>query len=214
MPDAVMVLVPSGPEWSARFGMCLSTMLYYEGLRRTIPIAFKNRRSSILPNLRQELLDAALSHENATHALFIDSDMVFPKTTCKRLLAAHADVIGCCCSTKGIPSYATAWIAPDQVLDIRKATRRVQRVWRVGCGIMLIKLDAIRELPRPHFGMRWRAEAGSFQGEDWGFCERLEEAGVPIHVETELSLEIGHMGQFCYGVEDLAPDLDAKSEDK
>lgn len=70
---------------------------------------------------------------------------------------------------------------------------------------MLINLNVFPLLKKPWFPIIWKEATkttpASFQGEDWGFCERLEAAHIPIFVDQELSWEIEHLGVYSYGHE-------------
>ena len=74
----------------------------------------------------------------------------------------------------------------------------MQKVWRVGTGVMLIKLSVFDKLEQPWFPVEWNPALNDYTGEDWAFCAALERAGIPIHIDAGLSREIGHVGDFRY----------------
>ena len=74
----------------------------------------------------------------------------------------------------------------------------IERVWRVGTGIMLIDLAILKNMPLPWFEIRYDAEHGMHITEDWDFCARVERAGHEIYVDHGLSQQIGHIGEFNY----------------
>ena len=59
---------------------------------------------------------------------------------------------------------------------------------------MLIDLAVFEHLPKPWFNITWREDDQQFEGEDWFFCKRLQDAGIPIYYDNGLSEEIGHWG--------------------
>lgn len=66
---------------------------------------------------------------------------------------------------------------------------------------MLIDLSIFKDItpwPQPLFSQRWIEEIQDYSGEDWGFCEWLEEHGIPIFIDHELSNQVGHIGEFEY----------------
>ena len=87
----VLVAVPSQSTWEADFGMSLVALVAssvnppanYDELS----LGVDNTKGSILPQIRERLVLKALEME-ATHILFLDSDMVFPNWTLHRLLEA------------------------------------------------------------------------------------------------------------------------------
>jgi hypothetical protein len=159
-------------------------------------------RGSVLSNQRQDLLNMAMKTE-CSHLLFLDADMTFPKDLVHRLVAHGKDVVACNCPTKAFPSYPTAKLKsrPGDVAgrDLYSNGRSgLQKVWRIGTGVMLIDLRIFRDnkkLRRPAwFDITWVPQLGKYMGEDWSFCRRLEHAGVDIWIDHDLSLEIGHVG--------------------
>lgn len=160
-----------------------------------------NKRTSILPKSRQELLQDAMDL-GCTHALFLDTDQTFPSTL-PAMLARHGKrVIGCNVATKSKPAWPTArnknpqWAGGDVVYSNNKDG--LEAVWRLGTGVMLLHLETISKLPKPWFSAVWNAEMNDFTGEDWFFCEQLEAAGIPIWVDHGASRMIGHIGSYTY----------------
>lgn len=203
---SVLIGIPSNGDWKADFGMSLAGLIAYSATplhdgRRIGQLRLWNAKGSILPRGRSTLVKQALEM-NASHILFLDSDMVFPVQTLHRLLRWDRAVIGCNCPTKMLPSTPTArmknesfageplYSSPDDV-DIK-------RVWRVGTGVMLIQTRVFRTIPQPWFPIEWVEELQDYRGEDWAFCEKLDAAGIPIYVDLGLSRVIGHVGDLRY----------------
>lgn len=177
-------------------------MLFAWSAHRGVPLAIKNRRGSLITNLREEIARFAVE-ENYEFVLFLDSDMTFPHDTLLRLLAYNAPVVGCACVTRAVPAMPTAYLAPNKPLDIRGQLPRLMRVWRLGTGVMLIKTDVLRKIEEPRFEQFWMPDRRVWQGEDWGFCDKLEAVGVPIMVDVPLSRMIGHVGSYVFDLSDV-----------
>jgi len=160
-----------------------------------------NIKSSILPQGRQSIVDAAIEGD-ATHLLFIDSDMTFPPYLARVLLAHEKDVVGVNCPTRGFPCNPTARDAKQAPVYSERKTG-LEKVWRLGTGILLISVAALRALPRPCFTPYWSEEKDAYVGEDWAFAEHLEEAGFPIWIDHDLSASIGHIGNYTFTQEDI-----------
>ncbi len=204
----VLIAIPSHMFWMAEFGMSLTMLMSFVSEHRLAPdarsqrIYVSNLRGSILPSLRQKLVDYA-KKASCTHILFIDSDMVFPKDLMHRLIGHRQQVVACNCPTKAVPSAPTARLntskehpGGDPVYSLGRMG--LQQVDRVGTGIMLIDMRVFEKLSHPYFSTRWAEEAGDFVGEDWSLCENLNAAGVPIFIDHALSEQIGHVGDFRY----------------
>jgi hypothetical protein len=157
----------------------------------------------LLPELRQGIAEQALE-KGCNYLLFIDSDQTFPPFTLRRLLSHRKPVVACNVPIKRFPSNPTARAYEEgnlkgKVVFSTKKSPMLERIWRIGTGIMLIETKVFTLIEKPWFPITWRGDwDGHFQGEDWGFCTKLQEAGIPIYLDHYLSLEIGHVGKLKY----------------
>ena len=205
----LFIAVPSQHIWEATFGMSLVFMTNslaahpVEGYK-DIEYQVFNKRGSLLANMRQTLLERALK-EDFTHLLFLDSDQTFPPDLVHRLLAHDKQVVACNIATKKLPPDPTA---RQQSLTDRAGQlvyshnqAGLEKVWRVGTGIMLLRLNLFKRpgMQPPWFDQRWNEGLNSYVGEDWGFCEKLQKAGVSIYVDHDVSKEVKHVGPLDYG---------------
>lgn len=167
----------------------------------TQQIRIFHKKGSILPQLRQQLVEDALK-QGASHMLFVDSDQVFPAETLRALYEHHLPVVAANIPTKMFPANPTARKMVNGKLESVYSTERatgLERVDRVGTGIMLLDMRVFARLgPKPWFNLKWKEETGDFMGEDWYFCELLEKAGYNIYIDHDLSREIGHIGSLTY----------------
>ncbi len=204
------ICIPSNGEWKADFGFCLaqlcvycSSALFFEGESREV--LFIDKRTSNLPRSRQECLEDALM-QDCTHALFIDTDQTFPMDTAHRLLRWRKPVVACNIPLKVMPSYPTARARGGShnpfgtPIYSHGPSNKVglEKVWRVGSGVMLIDLSIMPKIDKPWFEIRWSDKNSQFVGEDWFFVKRVEDAGFDVYVDHELSRFIGHVGSFQY----------------
>lgn len=193
-------------EWKAAFGFSLAQMCVYmaaalfeEG--QTREVMFIEKTTSNLPRSRQEALEDALMND-CTHALFIDVDQTFPMDTAHRLLRHKKAIVGCNIPLKNMPSFPTARQRGATPFGVPVYSHRnlpvLEKVWRVGCGVMLIDLSILETMPKPWFEIRYSDKVGSFVGEDWFFCGQAEKAGHDIYVDHELSRFVTHIGDFPF----------------
>ncbi len=201
--------IPSLGDWKADFGFSLSQLcvycsaaLFFDGGTREV--LFIDKRTSNLPRSRQECLEDALM-QDCTHALFIDTDQVFPMDTAHRLIRWEKPVVACNIPLKTIPSYPTARSRGGDhhpfgipIYSNGSDVVGLEKVWRVGTGIMMIDLSVVKDMPKPWFEIHYSQKHAQFIGEDWYFCDKLEKAGVDINIDHELSRAIGHVGPFQY----------------
>lgn len=188
-------------EWKAQTALCMGFMLSslsqrHPEFRHTWSL--QNVRGSILPQLRQNLVDHALESK-ATHLLMIDSDMTFPQNLAFEWLKADRPVIAANCPTKTMPCWPTArQFGPGagSVIYSEGAADRFERVWRVGTGIVMLRRDVLEKLPRPAFTPYWSEALDSYVFEDWVMMEHIEKLGFDIVVDHEMSQEVGHIGDY------------------
>ena len=204
----IAVVVPSGPTWVADFATSLISMIGYftntpvKGYR-TESIRVLNIKGSVLPTSRLNGLKAAKAID-ASHLLFVDSDHTFPPDMLHQLLHWHKDVVAVNCVTKSLPATTTARTfnpkntQGDIIYSDPEKKGLLDRVWRVGTGVMLLSKKAYMQIPHDSFAMTYKPDADTYQGEDWTMCEALDNAGVPIYVDHGLSRQVGHVGNFNF----------------
>lgn len=196
--------IPSGQFWHAQFAVdliSLVTSATQKGLPgyKGIEIRVLNVRSSILSRNRLDLVQTARKL-GLTHVLFLDTDHTFPTNLVYMLARWGQDVVAANCVTKTIPAIPTAR-AKDadprgRIVYTDPGDVHLERVWRVGTGVMLVKLSVFDKIGDGVWDMKYLPEVGTYQGEDWSFCEALEKADIPIFVDHEASQLVGHVGEF------------------
>ena len=132
----------------------------------------------------------------ATHMLWLDTDMEFPADTAIRLAAHGKSVVACNCVMKTPDVRFTAWKHGGMVFSDKTAAG-LEVVEHVGMAVMLMRTDLVADMPAPWFRHQLN-EAGEDVGEDVVFCRKLRAAGHSIYIDHDLSKEIGHIGQYSY----------------
>lgn len=208
---SVFIGIPSTDTWKADFGMSLAGMVAsaarpLKGGGFIERIQLWNTKGSILSRSRHTLVMKA-KELGCTHILFVDSDMTFPNWTLHQLLSHNKAVVAANCVVKKLPSNTTARTetadgvgAPVLSLD----NVGLQQVWRVGTGVMLVKTSVFDDITQPWFPILWNEQLQDYTGEDWAFCNKLHEAGIPIYVDHQLSIHVGHVGSYTYDHSDVA----------
>lgn len=195
----ITVGIPTAGQIEAQTVACLMDM------RKTTDFEFYIAQSSLIMKNRRKICGFAMKL-NSTHVLMIDSDMTFPPDTLERLLAHDKPVIAANCVYKRDDvikwtAYHKVGKKDSKMIDSAKMSG-IQKVWRVGTGVMLINVEVLKELGLPWFLVAWNPMIGQEQGEDYFFCQRLEEKGIDLWVDHDLSKEIGHIGTKVFtGVE-------------
>jgi hypothetical protein len=158
---------------------------------------------SMLPKQRWEITKEAV-RVGADYLLFIDSDHKFPRKLLHALIEHGKDVVAVNCVTKNIPASTTARLKPTPqhpsgvpVFSDPEKTG-LEQVWRVGTGVMLLNCRVFQKIGTRVWDMFFNEAAGAYQGEDWTLCTKLEEAGIPIYVDHDLSREVTHIGHYHF----------------
>ena len=203
-PLNILICVPShgacttGFSYSLARAMAHFAALPYAGEKR-LDVTFV--KSSILPEGRTRLVARAFELE-ATHILWLDTDMKFPADTIARLLNHNLAVVGANYPTKEVQARPTAYVDDEDytgpVWTGEKASG-IQRVAHCGMGVLLTDMKVFDLLSPPFFAFEPQAPDFVKQvGEDVYFCRKLGEAGVPVHIDHDLSAQVAHIGEFEY----------------
>jgi hypothetical protein len=142
--------------------------------------------------------------QDCTHALFLDTDQTFPMDTAHRLMRWNKPVVACNIPLKVIPSFPTARARGATPFGVpifsnsKSNPQGLEKVWRVGSGIMMIDLSILVGIEKPWFEIRYSDKHSQFVGEDWYFVKKCEDAGVDVFIDHDLSRHVGHVGTFQY----------------
>jgi len=156
--------------------------------------------SSILPKLRQFLAERAIEKHEATHLLWIDADHAFPSDTAHRLLAHGRPYVGINATTRAAPIKPTALKGPGKPLETVRHSKGLERVWRMGFGIVLIETRVFQSMPKPWFLLEYFEKDGEpgYLGADVYFCEKAKQYGFQPMVDHDLTKETDHIGSMGF----------------
>jgi hypothetical protein len=158
--------------------------------------------STVLLTQRERL---ALEAQNigAEYMLWLDSDMTFPATTALRLLAHNENVVAANYIRRQLPAKGVAYKtigAWEEPLPFEIQDDLVP-VEGVGMGCMLVKTSILQEIEQPWFEFKWTPESNDHLGEDMMFCQKMAEQGYQVKIDTNLSMEMRHLGTWAFGPE-------------
>jgi hypothetical protein len=197
----VAVLVPAGDEVKTSFAFSFSSLLMWMVRNRPdVEILRFISRSTLLPQSRIDLTKHALNSD-CTHALWLDTDMMFPKDALSRLLAHQQPIVAANYVKRRMPIEPTAAYRRQKdnrmsAMFTNEESTGLQEAEFVGMGCMLTDLDVFRALPEPWFSLWWGTEDKSFAGEDVFFCYHARNMGLKVLVDHDLSKEVYHVGEF------------------
>jgi hypothetical protein len=187
----VAVCFASGDMVHADFALSLAGLCASAPPIRT-PII--NAKSSIVAEARNRCVELAREHA-ADFLLFLDSDMVFPRDTLRRLLTHDRDIVGA--------TYPKR-VAPHAALGAALVDGRVEEdgvlveMRHLPTGCLLIRMAVFDRLAGPGFRFATDPRTGATLGEDYDFCDRARAAGFAVWCDPKLSFDVGHIGQSVF----------------
>jgi len=186
----VVVGLPSTEMMKAKTAHAIGAMLLHSADK---VIDFLLIQSCDIASSRTWLAKQAVE-KNATHLLFIDSDMLFPSDVLDQLLAREKDIIGVEYNKRKFPLETVTAYDPA----VEKSETEPFKVGIAGTGIMLINTDVFKN---PNMDPNWfsfgrNAEGKNVIGEDGWFCFEARKAGYEIYVDP--FIKVLHLGEYGF----------------
>lgn len=161
---------------------------------------------SIITRARNSLVNQFMT-SNATEMLFIDADIRFKAEDVIRIMALGSD--------KDVLAGPYPRRAKDQMFfcdiwhnehgGVELTEEGLLRVKRIGTGFMFIRRHVIEAMQKPewkywvdvenahHYAVfDFKVTPEGYVGEDYLFCDRVNEAGFAVYIDT--SMNLGHYG--------------------
>lgn len=180
------IAVPALDNVSAYFANDLA--LLYGETRSVIPqVTLAMMVGTFVHQAREKLLHDVTELWGATHILWLDADMTFPRDAALRLLKHDRPVVAANYVTRRAPSRPVARRDGQRISSLDGVG--LEAVDHVGMGVFLMKTSVLEGLPRPRFWYSTETET-----EDVYFCNLLRKAGHDIWIDHALSREVGHIG--------------------
>jgi hypothetical protein len=173
-------------------------------------VAINHHSGSVLAEARQDCIKAAIEW-GADWLFCVDSDMRFPVNAIEGMMAHDLPVLAANCSKRKRPVGPTARRRNAGFNDERESdvvwpdpnVRGIEQVETVGFGVVLIKSEVFKRIEWPWFEQPWHEAAQRAIGEDIMFCIRCRDAGIPIHIDHDLSWAVRHIGAYEFGMNDV-----------
>jgi uncharacterized protein YacL (UPF0231 family) len=196
------VLVPCRDMLHSAFAKCLTEMVKLNTMSGLDTHVIMDASTVLLT--QRSRLAAEAQAVGAEYMLWLDSDMVFPATTAQRLIAHNEPVVAANYVRRQLPAKGVAY---EKIGDWQNplafaAQDHLVPIEGIGMGCMLVKTSILNEIPKPWFEFHWTEESNDHLGEDMDFCMKMSKAGYTIKVDTNLSMEMRHLGTWAFG-----PDL-------
>jgi len=200
MPDSLRRLAIGGPTRDtvpAAFAVDLAQLYAYTIARGPWPTVTVGFLTSTYIHVGRELFLEASLKQGATHVLWLDTDMSFPREAAVLLAAHEQTVVGCNYVVRQPSGLFTAQRDDGTRIPTTAATTGLEAVDAVGFGVLLMRVEHMRGLTRPWFRHGLNAQGGDI-GEDIMCCRRIRQGGHQVYIDHDLSKRIGHIGQHTY----------------
>jgi Anp1 len=192
----IAICVPTRDVVHVGFAKCLANL--------TASLAVDNidyellfNLGSVIPQQRNTLVDHALTI-NATHLLWLDSDMHFPHQTVQQFLEHNKDIVAATYSTRVKPQRSVAFLDQNN-LDLRLTNKTgLHKVFAVGMGCMLVTRRVFENIPKPWFQYIWNEDTKDLSGEDIYFCKQANDTGFEVWIDSDVSQRVAHYGTKAY----------------
>ncbi len=196
----VAVVSPVGDLCHTGYAMSLAMMLketLAEAPENLEALQLASYGSTILPFSRQVLAASSLEW-GATHLLWIDSDMEFPRDMLLRCLRYTHPIVGINAMSRRMPWRNTAQHEDQKEVQTTLDSSGLEKVARMGFGVVWTAAEVFRVIELPWFDFEWVPESTVFRGEDYCFSEKAKAAGFDLYVDHDLSKQVRHLGTFGY----------------
>ena len=197
-----MIAMPSYGQVAVECARSLAMMMHYIGHLKPDGlewVGIQNQSSSNLPELRHMLVVNAIRDHQATHILWVDSDMGFPRDSFHRLLAHGLEVVGCNYPRRHGRHFSSASDLAGN--PVKPGATGLEQVSTIGFGLILTRSSVFEDdYELPLFGHH---DEHGYCTEDVMFCRKAIAAGHEIWVDHDLSREIRHIGSVSLGHEHM-----------
>ena len=135
-------------------------------------------------------------NNGSDYLLMIDDDMIFDPTILDDLIKNDKDICGVAyhprCELDRMKAIdETHWVNLEQNTDPKY--KDTFECHATGTGIILIKTDVFKKIPRPWFMFEYHDTGQVKLGEDWYFCELAAKHGIKTFADPKP--RVGHLGE-------------------
>ena len=187
----IAISIPVHSVWTAGFGIDLVRLLLSRQPRHP-EICVLQVRGAAHCQARARLVEDAMK-ARASHMLWLDADMRFPRDTLARLLSHKKPMVGANAVTRNDPHNFVA-TKNGRIVKTTGDSHGLESVVNVGLAVMLTSMEVFKKIPVPWF--MFEHDGKRYIGEDVYFCRKAKKAGFQIYIDHDLSKHIMHTAAF------------------
>lgn|SRR5574337_504431 len=190
--DLIVIAIPHMGTVPFHFALSLRNLLL------PAPCIMRQVYSKPWDMARNKLVEEAF-RAKASHIFFLDSDMIVPRDALARLLSRRLPVVAGNYTygsfTIGRLSTGVVSVArnrrPDGHLDFIPLSDLKEGIYSypnmvVGTGCLLIEMDVFSKLEKPYFKVTADDNGEMVEPEDYYFCKKCGEAGIPMALDCDI----------------------------
>lgn len=201
--------IPNTGQIEMETAHCLMSMLTYMVQKYVskgvLDICLLTIDGTIIPQSRIGIVEEA-KRLDATHILWIDSDMTFPRETMEILLSHKQPIVGANYSQRKRPCKPTTADLQSNWL-YEEGQTGLEEVKFMGHGVCLVETAIYDAMNEPYYMNEWIPEKRTVMGEDvYFFREAACQLGIFPFVDHDLSAKVTHIGKHHYTNEDALAD--------
>jgi hypothetical protein len=147
--------------------------------------------------MARNMLVSIAQQAGCSHILFVDSDTIPPKNAVKQLLSHNLPVVsGVTCVKSNGPSGPNVFLLRNlggratevTARELAKKPLYTHEDVMVGASCLLVDLSVFEKLPKPWFNTKIEQVGPETReiSEDIWFCHLLQDAKIPIHIDTTI----------------------------
>jgi hypothetical protein len=163
-------------------------------------VSVVNSKFSIVAETRNLCVRAALEAK-ANWLFFVDSDMVIPADSLRRLMSHERAVVAATYPRKTLPLAFIGNRVDGTPFSLED--HGLVEAGRIPAGCLLIKADVFSRLAPPYFRCGYNEEAGAILGEDFWFSDRVRELGLSVWCDMDLSRRVEHIGGYRFSLHEM-----------
>jgi hypothetical protein len=146
----------------------------------------------------QAILYNSAKKWNATHLLFLEDDMTFPRTALHTLFSRNKPWVGANYRRR-TPPYDFIATRPDlSRISTTNLSSGLEPALFTGFGVALFETPSLERLPQPLFEAPFHSET-DYLSTDARLGQLFAAESLPCFVDHDLSKDVRHLGEFPIG---------------
>jgi hypothetical protein len=184
----VLIVTPAPADIRPITVGCLARVLLFHGREQ---VAYS---PALAPPVvaQNEAAAAILANKQFTHLMLIDSDMTFPPTALRDLLARNTDIVGGVYRARQEPHPRFFFPLDDADRD-RESGIVLAR--SLPTGMMLIRRRVFEAMTYPYFFFTYGSTPDDGESQDTNFCYQARALGFGFFADLDVSRQIEHLAE-------------------